>query len=213
MRLFLQIMGVMCFSLTLSSGCQSSSSSDPIDLSLFDTTKVDISTTAKDLYSDQSSATVDGPMETALGVDSFIDQPCGYTQAIQYVDSAVNGTIPCGQGDGTCISGEIDFIQDLYTIEIGDIGEAYLFGSPNGPPLMIFRKTTPPSKMGYKIPNISDAITSACITFEVGGRLDKGGNNQGGPGGPEDPVLAPSNRARINLTKGAQLNHINFPIK
>ena len=78
--------------------------------------------------------------------------------------------------------------------------------------MIIFRTTTPPVKMPFKIPNIPKAATDACTSFQVGGRIDVGGNNQGLPGGSEDPVLPPTDRLQINLAEGDQLDGLAFTI-
>jgi hypothetical protein len=175
----------------------------------------------RDSAPDSAPPPVDAVVIADAVVDSIADaqaqdseplRPCSYSQPIAYVDPSVEGGA-CGPGDGTCVSGTITYDQTLYTIAEGDIGEAYLFGKPDGAPMFIFRRTTPPEQMPFKIPNIPSAATDACNRFEIGGRLDIGGDHQGMPGGPEDPVLAPDLRAVVALHAEAQVNGIEFTIR
>ncbi len=138
--------------------------------------------------------------------------PCTYTQPIAYVHNSVDATKPCDAGDGTCISGRMLIDTQMIQVRSGDIGEAYLFARPGGAPIVVFRLPTPPTTMRFKIPNIPAAALSACTTFRVGGRLDVGGNNQGQPGGSEDPVLPALKQPSIALTPGKQINNLEFII-
>ena len=103
----------------------------------------------------------DGAVDT-VAADTGPVVPCTYSQAIEYVDEAVDTTEPCGAGDGTCVSGRMLIDTTLIQIQTGDIGEVYLFANPGGAPVMIYRVTTPPTTMPFKIPNIAEKITTAC---------------------------------------------------
>jgi hypothetical protein len=134
---------------------------------------------------------------------------CHWTQAFSFIEAGADSEQPCGTAEGTCVSGTVTF---TVPIAAGDVGEVYIFGEIESAPFMIFRRTTPPATMGFKVPQIPSAATTACSAFQIGGRLDVGGNNQGMPGGNEDSVLPTFERVPVTLHAGSQVNGVTFTV-
>jgi hypothetical protein len=165
--------------------------------------------TARD-FAEQSEA--DPTLDTDRSFVGSDVEICRITRDIVFVHDAVDGTEPCKPSDGTCISGVLVFLETDYEIDQTDAAEAYLLGRPDAVPLMIFRGEPAPRHLFFKIPNIPDEITDVCDLFFVGGRLDRGGNNKGRPGGPEDIILPPGRRQIIPLARNQRFDSIELVI-
>jgi hypothetical protein len=79
-------------------------------------------------------------------------------------------------------------------------------------PFMSFRRTEPGTTMAFKLPSIPWAATYHCPYFSLGARLDRRGDNQGLPAGPEDLVLSPAGRVQLELTPGQQVNGVTITL-
>ena len=135
---------------------------------------------------------------------------CKYTQKTVFIADSVDGSKPCGPGDGTCLSGVATFGQKNYTLEAGDAAEVYLFAKPETEPVLSYRRRAPKAAFAFKIPNIPKTITDACNLFQLGGRLDKGADNKGQGSGSEDIRLPRVRRLQFNLIAGQQLKELKL---